>query len=93
MRVTIIPDDGFVSVDGLGFVALDLSFMPSEIHAVQWYHNEGDVEYRDARGRSTRNETITDLTLYAQALNVWRAAKAQAEVEAAQTTQAEPNAG
>ena len=69
MRVTIIPDDGFVSVDGEGFLDIDLSSMPANIHAVQWYHTEGEVEYRDDRGRATHNEAITDLTPYQPVLS------------------------
>jgi len=78
MRVTIIPDDGFVSVDGEGFTDLDLSFMPADIHAVQWYHTEGEVEYRDERGRATYNELVVELTLYEPALSAWRLAKEKA---------------
>jgi hypothetical protein len=76
MRVTIIPADGFVSVDGEGYHALDLSVMPSDVHAIQWYGTDGEVEYQDNRGRATHNEIITDLTLCQPALDVWSAAKA-----------------
>ena len=33
MRVTIIPSDGFVSVDGEGYDGIDLSFWTSAIRA------------------------------------------------------------
>lgn len=81
MRVTIIPEDGFVSVDGEGYSDLDLSFMAPDVHAVQWYDTEGEVEYQDARGRATHNEEITDLTLYQPALDAWQAAKDAAALE------------
>lgn len=90
MRVTIIPEDGFVSVDGEGYHDLDLSFMLSDIHAVQWYDTEGEVEYKDNRGRATRNETITDLTPYQPALDAWQVAKDAAAVE---PVQPDPDAG
>jgi hypothetical protein len=90
MRVTIIPSDGFVSVDDEGYEGLDLSFMTPDVHAVQWYDTEGEVEYQDARGRSVRNEDITDLTPYQPALDAWQAAKDAAAVE---PVQPEPNAG
>lgn len=79
MRVTIIPEDGFVSVDGKGYGSLDLSFMESDIHALQWYDTDGEVEYQDDRGRATRNEQITDLTPYQPALDAWQVAKDAAE--------------
>ena len=75
MRVTIIPEDGFVSVDGEGYSDLDLSFMAPDVHAVQWYDTEGEVEYQDARGRIVSNEDISDLTPYQPALDAWQAAK------------------
>ena len=87
MRVTIIPEDGFVSVDGEGYIGLDLSFMDSDIHALQWYEIEGEIERADARGRIVANETITDLTPYQPALDAWQAAKDAAE--AAEQTAAE----
>lgn len=82
MRVTIIPADGFVSVDGEGYSGLDLSFMDADIHALQWYETEGEIERKDSRGRITANEDITDLTPYQPALDAWRAAKDAAEAAA-----------
>ena len=91
MRVTIIPADGFVSVDGEGYGGLDLSFMASDVHAVQWYDTEGEVEYQDARGRATRNEDITDLTPYQPALDAWQVAKdAAIQAELAQQAAEQP---
>lgn len=94
MRVTIIRDDGFVSVDEVGHGQLDLSVIPAGVHAVQWYHTEGEVEYVDARGRHTHNESITDLAPYAQVLALWQAAQTahEAEVSVAEsaTTQTTP---
>ena len=79
MRVTIIPADKFVSVDGEGYHGLDLSFMDADIHALQWYETEGDIERADSRGRITANEEITDLTPYQPALDAWAVAKANDE--------------
>ena len=94
MRVTIIPVDGFVSVDNEGYSGLDLSFMDADIHALQWYETEGEIERRDSRGRITANEDIADLTPYQTALDAWQAAKDAAEAakdaaEAAEQTAAE----
>jgi hypothetical protein len=84
MRITIIALDKWVSVDGEGYSGLDLSFLPQDIHAVQWYGIEGDVEYRDERGRATKNEEITDFSPFQNALEVWRAAKELYEQSLAQ---------
>jgi hypothetical protein len=82
MRVTIIPEDGFVSVDGEGYSGLDLSFIPYEVHALQWYDDEGEIEYQDQRGRATHNEEITALEQFEywdQCYAAWQAAKAATE--------------
>jgi hypothetical protein len=79
MRLIIIPDDGFVSVDGEKFSRLDLSFMDSDIHAVQWYETEGEVERRDNRGRIIANEEITSIEQFQPALDLWLAAKQRAQ--------------
>jgi len=84
MRVTIIPADGFVSVDGEGYGDLDLAFMDADIHALQWYETEGEIERTDARGRIVANELITDMTPYQPALDAWQAAKEAAEAEVQQ---------
>jgi hypothetical protein len=75
MRITIIPNDGFVSVDGEGYSEIDLSFMDSSIHALQWYDTEGEIERQDNRGRVVANEEITDITPYQSALDAWQVAK------------------
>lgn len=90
MRVTIVPAGGLVLVDGEGYSDLDLSFMEADIHALQWYGTEGEIERQDSRGRSTSNEDITDLTPYQPALDAWQAAK---DAAAAETVQPDPNAG
>jgi len=82
MRVTIIPVDGFVSVDGEGYSELDLSFMASDIHALQWYETDGELEIKDARGRVVENRPIDSLEPYQPALDAWQVAKDAAEAEA-----------
>ena len=84
MRVTIIPIDGFVSVDGEGYSGLDLSFMASDIHALQWYEADGELEVKDARGRVIENRSIDSLEPYQPALDAWQAAKDAAEAQLAE---------
>jgi hypothetical protein len=89
MRVTIIPEDGFVSIDGYGFSNLNLSFIPQEVHALQWYHTDGEIEHQNDRGRATYNQPITSLDefeYFDQCYQLWQQAKAteQAELEESQ---------
>jgi hypothetical protein len=83
MRVTIVRPDGFVSVDQEGYTC-DLSFMRQEVHAVQWYDIEGEVEIKDSRGRVVRNEVITSLDEFQPALAAWRAVKEESVRQAAE---------
>jgi len=62
MRLTIIRNMGLVSVDGLGYDNLDVSSVPENVNAVQWYETFGDIEYID----STPNLNITELPLWVQ---------------------------
>ena len=86
MRVTIIPIDGSVAIDGVGFGGLDLSFIDASVHAVQWYDTHGEIEVKDpATGRMVSNEVITSIDAFQPAIDVWQTAKTAHEtaVEAA----------
>lgn len=93
MNVVIIPSDGFVSVDGRGFGDLDLSWIASEVHAVTWRGESGEVQVVDpATLRAVRNDEITDLAPYQQALVQWEAAREAADTPADPPTLAERRA-
>lgn len=62
MKLTIIRDMGLVHEDGEGHIDLDLSSVPTNIHALQWYGSEGEIEYNDG----TNNELITALPTWAE---------------------------
>lgn len=91
MRLTIIADDMFVSVDGNGCDGVDLSALDASIHAVQWYGNYGEIEYKtqfvDGSLVKPVNAAITSIDAFSwavQALNDKLAALAaeQAAIEA-----------
>jgi hypothetical protein len=76
MRITIIPDDGFVSVDGVGYAGLDLSPIDASVHAVQWHGEEGEVEVRNPVTRKmVENRSITSLDEFQSALDAWQTKK------------------
>jgi len=80
MRLTIIPADGFVSVDGKGIDGLDLSFMDASVHAVQWYETHGEIEVKDpVTGRMIANEVITSIDAFQPAIAAWQVAKTAEE--------------
>jgi predicted O-linked N-acetylglucosamine transferase (SPINDLY family) len=66
MRLTIISSDKFISIDGQGLLDIeqDLSWIPSNVRAVQWYDTWGEVEYKD----ETPNLRIEELGIFDQAV-------------------------
>jgi hypothetical protein len=89
MNLTIIPIDGAVYKDGYSYVGLDLSTVPSNVHALQWKKTNGWVEFTDNEdGSKPQNELISELPSWAAACVVkWDEAKAneEAAIEAARS--------
>jgi hypothetical protein len=89
MKLTIIPNDKHIGIDGLFFGNLDFSDcgIPANVHALQWYETEGEIEFN---GRpKPQNELISELPAWANVcVNKWNEAKTAEEVEMA-TLQAE----
>jgi hypothetical protein len=58
MQLTIIPIDGNVKKDGVGFLKLNLSScaIPSNVRVLQWQETSGWLEFWDKQ-----NEDITEL--------------------------------
>jgi len=79
MKVTIVADDNSVGIDGEFFSPLDLSQLDPSIHAIQWYGEYGEVEYktRFENGALVKpvNVVITDAAPYQFAIDAWNAAK------------------
>ena len=66
MRLTIIPGDKAIGIGGEFLLKIqeDLSWIPSNIHAVQWYETWGEIEYNDG----FPNEKIEELGIFEQAI-------------------------
>jgi hypothetical protein len=76
MKLTVIVDDKFVSVDSVGFYKFDLEqLQQSNIHAIQWDGEQGEIEYKG----DTPNETITSLDSFQWVVDAWHARKYLAE--------------
>ena len=79
-RVTIIPVDGFCSVEGVGYTDIDMASVPADVHAIQWYGTHGEVEIKDpVTGKLVRNEFIADLSEYQSVLASYWATRTAAE--------------
>lgn len=61
MRLTIIPEDKAVYVDGICYLGLSMASVPENVHALQWLDVAGWIEHRDR----TPNESITELPAWA----------------------------
>jgi len=65
-RITIVPDDRVVNVDGEA-VFFDYSFSDSTVNDVQWFDTVGSVGYREfvnGENVATGREVITDFSPY-----------------------------
>lgn len=77
MRLTIIPFDSFVAVDGDGsHKPLDLSLcgIPVDVHALQWFDTQGWIEFVDGEPFTPKppNQDITELPEWASnCVSVW----------------------
>ena len=75
MRVTIIPVDKWIRRDDASANLPEWNFNDSDIHAIQWYEDHGEIEWKNPQ----RNEPINEDTIlqpYLTALNEHLAALA-----------------
>lgn len=70
MRITIVPEDRTVIVDGIRHT-VDCSSIDSSIHAVQWYEDYGDVEFKIIDGAFSPNQQINTMDDYQKVLDLW----------------------
>lgn len=72
MKLIIIPSDKFVSIDGLGYFDVDVSTVAANVHAVQWFGEEGWIEYVvDSTGQKPANETIYSIEQFQDVVDSW----------------------
>ena len=73
MKITIIPIDKHIRIDdnSLSQIKEDMTWIPTNIHALQWYDTFGEIEYNDG----TPNEIIEELGIYEQSLETFDAEK------------------
>ena len=80
MKVTIVADDKLVSKNGVWHNNLDLSFLDSDVWAVQWDTDKGHIEKRDLS-----IVEITDFTPFNTALTKWEEAQTAANTPKVKT--------
>lgn len=79
MRVTIIPDENRVNVEGFS-ETVDCSSVfkiDPDIHVVQWYSDHGEIEYFNPPGKMFGvkvNKAITDFAPFQSLVDAWEVA-------------------
>ena len=65
MNLVIIPSDRIIGIGTtiISGVGTDMSWIPSDVHAVHWDGSSGEIEYNDGKA----NLDITSLGIYSQA--------------------------
>jgi hypothetical protein len=80
MKLTIIPSDNTVYVDGICYGDIDMSWIPEIdgkiIHAVQWSDNEGEIEFVG----SEQNLKIKTVGVFKKAVDLWKIKKQDHEM-------------
>ncbi len=83
MRVTIIPSDNRVSVEGIS-ETIDCSSvleMCADINVIQWYGDHGEIEYWNGPGsRIKMNTAFDDFEIFQHLVDAWEV-EAQKPVE------------
>jgi hypothetical protein len=66
MKLTIIPADRSIGIDGVFILDIkqDMSWIPNDIHVVQWDDTVGEIQYIDSR----LNLEINELGIFEQAI-------------------------
>ena len=65
MNLVIIPSDRIIGIGTtiLSGIGTDMSWIPSDVHAVHWDGSSGEIEYNDGKA----NLGITSIGIYSQA--------------------------
>ena len=65
MNLVIIPSDRIIGIGTtiLSGIGTDMSWIPSDVHAVHWDGSSGEIEYNDGKA----NIGITSIGIYSQA--------------------------
>jgi hypothetical protein len=79
MRLSIIPCDQAVYIDGLSYLGIDMTWIPEiegkKVHAVQWYNGEGEVEFVG----NFENLKIKKLGVFEKAIKLWNVKKKESD--------------
>lgn len=72
-RVTVIVDDNLVIVNGKPHT-IDCSAFPA-IHAIQWFGQNGEIEFKPTLEGQPPNQAFTDVTPFQSLIDAWQFAE------------------
>jgi len=87
MRLIIVPEDKFVSINGKGVHGVDMTWIPeftgesgisTSVHAVQWYSDHGEIELENRDS----NIQITELGVFEQVVTKYEERLEELRLEA-----------
>lgn len=85
MRVSIITRDKTVVVNGIAISGISMDTLPSNVHAIQWYGDVGEVEIADPQsGKMVGNEPVSSVSYFQSVLDIWNTKKAEIDAAAAE---------
>ena len=83
MRLSVVVSDATVYLDGVPMMGLDLSCVPADVHAFQWYGDKGEIEFI-AGDTKPANASVSELPSWTeQAIQKWNEAKQAKDAEEA----------
>ena len=71
MRITVIRDDGTVIKDGTAILGLDMSSIATNIHAIQWNGDVGEIEYKPNTDGEVKLSATSDISIIAEVVALW----------------------
>lgn len=79
-RITVVVENGLVGLDNLFVFNVDVSSVPSNVHALQWDDTKGELEFNTLEdGTKPVNEGLTELPSWVETCLVKRQEKMDAD--------------
>lgn len=98
MNITIIPEDGMISIDGNAILEISpeyLSWIPNDVHAFHWYgdYSQGEIEFKYHPLTTKKpNERVSELGIFSQAIQTYNdelSRRQQKEIELQQISESQ----
>lgn len=77
MKLTIIPGNGVVIVDGRRFENVPMASIGADVHAVQWFGASGEIEFANSESGKPENEKIDSIDSFGEVLKYCEAIRAE----------------